>query len=97
MFDQRARRRAMRVRRTVSGVIAAVVAGGVFLAGGTAPASRPGTPRAVVVGPGETVWELSARYVPAGIDTRAYVDAVIALNDLDGGLIVTGQRVRLPR
>jgi hypothetical protein len=37
------------------------------------------------------------RYVPARIDTRAYVDAVIALNDLDGGLVVTGQRVRLPR
>lgn len=58
--------------------------------------SRPGAPAVVVVAEGQTLWELSQRYAPLGVDWRAYADAVVDLNDFDGSLQV-GQRLRLPR
>jgi nucleoid-associated protein YgaU len=58
--------------------------------------SRPGAPAVVVVDEGQTLWELSQRYAPLGVDWRAYADAVVDLNDFDGPLQV-GQRLRLPR
>lgn len=58
--------------------------------------SRPGAPAVVVVHEGQTLWELSQRYAPLGVDWRAYADAVVDLNDFDGPLQV-GQRLRLPR
>lgn len=58
--------------------------------------SRPGAPAVVVVDEGQTLWELSQRYAPLGVDWRAYADAVVGLNDFDGPLQV-GQRLRLPR
>ncbi len=60
------------------------------------PGSRPGAPAVVVVNPGQTLWELSQRYAPLGVDWRAYADALVDLNALDGPLQV-GQRLRLPR
>jgi hypothetical protein len=50
----------------------------------------------VVVERGITLWDLAARYAPERVDVRAWVDAVIALNDL-GGPPAAGERVRLPR
>lgn len=67
-----------------------------LLGGGTAPASKPGAPRTVVVRSGQTLWGLAGRYAPEGFDARAYVDAVVAINDLSGPPVV-GQRLRLPR
>jgi hypothetical protein len=58
--------------------------------------SRPGAPAVIVVDEGQTLWELSQRYAPLGVDWRAYADAVVDLNDFDGPLQV-GQRLRLPR
>ncbi|MDQ3660345.1 MAG: hypothetical protein M3454_04650 [Actinomycetota bacterium] len=58
--------------------------------------SRPGAPAVVVVDRGQTLWELSQRYAPLGADWRAYADAVVDLNDVDGPLQV-GERLRLPR
>jgi nucleoid-associated protein YgaU len=94
----RARRARMAARRRRTGLAAVVVAvvAATLLAGGTAPASRPGAPRAVVVEAGDTLWGIAERYAPDGIDTRAYVDAVIELNDLDGAP-VAGRRLILPR
>jgi hypothetical protein len=91
----RRRREVLRRRAAVTMVCVAMVVL-TMLGGGTAPASRPGAPRAVVVKGGQTLWGLATRYAPEGVDTRAYVDAVIALNDL-GGPPVVGQRLRLPR
>jgi hypothetical protein len=95
---RRARKAAMLARRRRAGaalvVVAVVIA--TLLAGGTAPASRPGAPRAVVVEPGGTLWGIAQRYAPEGIDKRAYVDAVIELNDLPGAPHA-GQRIVLPR
>jgi hypothetical protein len=87
----------VRRRRAVVASIALVTAFG-LLAGprATAPASRPGTPRAVTVGRGDTLWDLATRYAPEGMDARAYLDAVVDINGLEGSL-QEGARIRLPR
>ncbi|UDY36809.1 LysM peptidoglycan-binding domain-containing protein [Dermatobacter hominis] len=46
-----------------------------------------------VVAPGETAWDLAARYAP-GIDRRAAVDDLLALNGQ--GPLQVGQELRLP-
>ena len=91
-----ARRRIMIRRRLVLGSAAASVVVATLLGGGTGVASRPGAPRAVVVDAGQTVWDIARAHAPSGTDPRAYVDAVIDLNDLDGAP-EAGQRLRLPR
>jgi LysM domain len=91
-----AHRRMMIRRRIVLSVVATAVGVATLFGGGTGVASRPGAPRAVVVRGGETLWDLARQHGPAGIDTRAYVDAVIELNDLEGPP-EAGQRLRLPR
>lgn len=98
-----ARRRAAALRRArarrragmacaLAATLALVLLGG---GGGTAQASRSDAPRAVVVKPGETVWDLARRYGPTSMDPRAYVDEVVELNDLQGG-VSAGQRIALP-
>jgi Tfp pilus assembly protein FimV len=90
------RSRACARRRVVGGALAAAIVAGTLLIGGPAPASRPGAPRAVVVRPGQTLWDVAERYAPTGVDARAYVDAVVTLNDLEG-VLQAGDRLRLPR
>lgn len=97
--------RSLRVRRStyvrrrlaVLGAGALLVVSGIVATGpsGRAVASRPDAPSSVVVGPGTTLWSLAGRYAPDGIDPRAYVDALAALNDLRGAPQI-GQRLRLP-
>ena len=86
-----------RRRRTLIAAVALAAAFGLFAGPrATAPASRPGTPTAVTVRPGDTLWELATRYAPEGMDVRAYLDAVVDLNGLEGSL-QEGARIRLPR
>lgn len=91
---RRARRRMMARRRRTLGLLAIVVVA--TLAGGgvaeTAPESRG--PRAVRVQPGDTLWGIAGENAPPGTDVRAYVDALIELNGLEGPLQV-GARLRL--
>ena len=97
----RARRRhRAQIRRHRAGlalVALGTVVVSIFATGpdGSAPASTPGAPRAVVVQPGQTLWGVAERYAPDGIDPRAYVDALSRLNELDGALMA-GARIRLP-
>jgi hypothetical protein len=63
--------------------------------GGRAVASRRGAPASVVLRPGQTLWGLAERYAPPGVDPRAYVDALVEINDLDG-VPQAGERLRLP-
>jgi hypothetical protein len=99
---ERARTRAVARRHTVArrrialGGVAAMVGVATLFGGGTGVASRPGAPRAVVVRAGDTLWDVARAHAPGGIDTRAYVDALIEINDLEGAL-QAGMRLRLPR
>jgi hypothetical protein len=68
-----------------------------LIGGGTAPASKSSAPRAVVVRPGQTLWDLADRYAPEGVDPRAYVDAVVQINHLEGRPPAAGERIRLPK
>ena len=93
------RRRAVARRRAAVAAVIVVVSVVMLFAGGpssVAPAAGRGAPRAVVVQPGQTLWSLAERYAGAGIDPRAYVDAILALNGLDGPP-EAGARIRLPR
>lgn len=72
-------------RRLATGAVAIVIVAGWLLAGGTgntAVVSDAGAPRTVVIAQGQTLWELAVTYAPAGVDKRAYVDAVLELNGL---------------
>ncbi len=97
----RARRKRMEVRRrrAAAAALLLVLICAFLLAtgpGGSAPASRADAPRAVVLRQGDTLWGLAERYAPAGVDLRAYVDAVEELNELEGGP-AAGMRLRLPK
>lgn len=96
---QRRRHRAqIRRRRAGLALVAVVTVAVSLLAGGpdaSAPASSPKAPRAVVIQPGETLWDIAERYGTDGIDPRAYVDAIGQLNELEGPLMA-GARIRLP-
>jgi LysM domain len=88
-------RRSIARRRLVSIIAAGSVAVGTMLIGSSAPASRVGAPRAIVVRDGDTLWEIAGRYAPDGVDVRAYIDALVVLNDL-GPTLQEGDRLRLP-
>jgi hypothetical protein len=85
------RRRARRtylVRRIVAASAVVVLLGGIVSLSASAQngevVSRAGAPDAVVVDPGETLWDLAVRYAPEGSDRTAYVDEIIALNGVSG-------------
>ena len=94
------RQRAVFIRRRLSAALIAVMVvalglqiGGV---GNSAPASVEGAPRAVRLEPGETLWDVAARFAPGAVDTRAYVDELIELNGLSGAP-AAGAKIRLPK
>lgn len=95
---RRARMQARRRRSATIATAAGLVALFLLATGptGSSPASAPGTPRAVTVHHGDTLWSLAEAHAPHGMDPRAYVDLLVDLNDLDAGL-AAGMRVKLPR
>lgn len=92
---RRARRRMMARRRMTLGVTALLVVAATLAGGGVAETAPQGTRRAVRVQPGDTLWGIAAEHAPAGTDVRAYVDALIELNDLGDGSLQAGDRLRL--
>jgi hypothetical protein len=86
------RRRAVAVLATMVVVGAGVLGGGAI---GSAPASVARAPDRVVVGPGQTLWDVADRYAAPAVDPRAYVDALVRLNHMRGAL-QPGARLRLP-
>ena len=93
----RARIRRRHVLRRLGVIVTATVTILVLATGpgGSAVASRTGTPDGVVVAPGQTLWDLAERHAQPTVDRRAYVDAMIDLNGIEG-TIQAGQHLRLP-
>jgi Tfp pilus assembly protein FimV len=50
----------------------------------------------LTVGPGETLWDVAAATAPAGVDTRAQLDAIVELNGFDGGPVDPWTVILLP-
>ena len=74
---------------------------GVFLGAGSVATERPGTPapsHIVTVAPGETLWGIAAEAAAATgeDDVRAMVERIERLNALDSGMVLAGQRLRVP-
>ena len=97
--SRRPRRRPHPGRVGALALTAAVVAGTLSMAapGGSPMASSAHAPKSVVIRAGQTLWDVAERFAPASVDVRAYVDAVIEINDLEGGSVQPGERIRLPR
>jgi nucleoid-associated protein YgaU len=96
---RRARAAQIRRRRLLALSVVVVTIALVWAAARPRPyaaGSRPGAPRAVVVDGGQTLWGLSQRYAPLGVDWRDYSDALVEINHLEGA-IQAGERLRLPR
>jgi len=71
---------------------------GLYWAAGSVATEKPGTPeptRVIMVGTGETLWGIAADLAEDG-DVRAMVDRIEQLNALDSGMVVAGQRLRIP-
>ncbi len=82
---------------TMTSLLAAAVAF-VGLAG-PVTADEPGGPppatASVVVGPGDSLWEIARQAAP-GSDTRGVIAEIRRLNDLEGGAIAVGDRLVVP-
>jgi Tfp pilus assembly protein FimV len=103
-----ARRQSSTVRLTRRGRLvvlflglALALAAGVFLGAGSVATERPGTPeptRIVMVGAGDTLWDIAADAAAATgeTDVRAMVTRIERLNALDSGMVLAGQRLRVP-
>jgi hypothetical protein len=81
--------------------LAIALAVGVFLGAGSVATEHPGTPaptRVVMVGSGETLWDIAADAAAAtgSDDVRAMVTRITRLNALDSGMVMSGQRIRVP-
>lgn len=78
--------------------LVAVLAVGVFLASGAVGTGEAGTPeptRVVLVGSGDTLWDIAAGLADDG-DVRAMVDRIEKLNALESGMLVAGQKLVVP-
>ena len=75
-----------------------VLAVGFLLASGSVATDEPGTPeptRVVLVGVGDTLWDIAAGLADDG-DVRAMIDRIERLNALDSGMVVAGQELVVP-
>ena len=76
----------------------AVMAIGVVLASGAVGTQEAGTPEpteTVMVGTGDTLWDIAAEAAEGG-DVREMVERIKSLNALDSGMVTAGQRLRVP-
>lgn len=91
-------RRRAAVAAAVATIVVVLVVG--LMSGGAPPALRDvpasGPVATVVVGPGDTLWELLAPHAPAGAHPTAYVLEVAAFNGVDPRTVTPGTVLRLP-
>jgi Tfp pilus assembly protein FimV len=74
---------------------------GVFLGAGSVATEKPGTPEPttiVQVGSGDTLWGIASDAAAAtgSDDVRAMIVRIQRLNALDSGMVLAGQRLRVP-
>lgn len=84
----------------LAGLLIALVAG-VFLGAGSVATDRKGTPeptRVVQVSTGDTLWGIASDAAAATgeDDVRGMVERIQQLNALDSGMVLVGQRLRVP-
>ncbi len=72
-----------------------VLAVGVLLSSGSAATERPEATEVVVVGSGETLWDIASDHSGAG-EVREMIFHLQRLNDLEGSRLYAGQRLRVP-
>ena len=84
-----------RLAVTLLVLAAALVIAGIARHSVGQPADRAATPGSVVVAPGDTLWEVAVRADPQA-DPQVTVARIVELNDLSGGELRPGQRLRLP-
>lgn len=75
-----------------------VLAVGFVLASGSVASRDAGTPeptRVVMVGPGDTLWDIAADLAGDG-GVRSMMDKIERLNALESGMLVAGQELVVP-
>ena len=78
--------------------LAVVLGVGFALASGSVAPERAGPPeptRVVMVGAGETLWDIAADLADDG-DTRAMMEEIDRLNALDSSMVTVGQQLIVP-
>ena len=81
------------------GTLLIVLLLGIVWGTGSVATERAGTPeptRVVLVGPGDTLYDLAAEATPADGDVAAMGERIQRLNALDSGMLVAGQELRIP-
>jgi LysM domain-containing protein len=81
------------------GTLMLVLLLGIVWGTGSVATEQPGTPeptRVVMVGPGDTLYDLAAEATPADGDVAAMVERIQRLNALDSGMLAAGQELRIP-
>jgi hypothetical protein len=80
------------------GALAVVLLLGVFWGAGSVATDRPGQAEpteVVLVGPGETLWDIAAQVSTDG-ETGAMVERIQRMNALDSGMLTAGQKIKVP-
>lgn len=75
-----------------------VLSVGILLASGSVATGERGKPeptRVVMVGTGDTLWGIAAEVAGDG-DIRGMVDRIEELNALESGMLIAGQKLRVP-
>ena len=59
-------------------------------------APAPSDAAAVVVKPGDTLWEIADRWAPPGVDLRVMVRELVEVNELQSKTLQPGQVLQIP-
>ena len=81
------------------GTLMLVLMLGIVWGSGSVATEQAGTPeptRVVMVGPGDTLYDLAAEATPADGDVAAMVERIQRLNALDSGMLAAGQTLQIP-
>ena len=97
----RRRRPNVALRRRIAAVmviaVVALMVSGMWAMRSEASSDAGPVEATVVVGAGDTVWDIAAEYTPEGAHPQAYVAEVLRYNDLQASAVLPGTVLRLPR